>query len=85
MTSSSSPRPKRKMSLPSRKNVRFSSKEQRKARQVGAAGIDFRLREIRVHRQRREQVRAQPLRDVEARMELAIDARRRARECRRPR
>ena len=47
--------------------------EERKARQVRPSRVDFGLGEIGVDRQRREHVRAEPLRHVEARLELAVD------------
>ena len=50
-------------------------KEQRKSRQVRAPRVDFGFGEVGVDRQRREHVRAEPLRDVEARLELAFDRR----------
>src|SRR5262249_1582995 len=50
-------------------------KEQRKACQIRPARVDFRLREVRVHRQRTEDVRADPLSDVEAGLTIRFDAR----------
>ena len=47
--------------------------EQREARQVRAARVDFGLGEVGVDGQRGEHVRAEPLRDVEARLKLAVD------------
>ena len=61
------------MSAPSRKNVRFSGKEQRKPREVRAPRVDLGFGEVGVDRHRRQHVRAEPLRHVEARLELAVD------------
>ena len=48
-------------------------KEQRKPRQVRAARVDFGFGEVGVDGDRGEHVRAEPLGDVEARLELAVD------------
>ncbi len=50
-------------------------KEQRKPRQVGAPRVDLGFGEVGVDGQRRQHVRAEPLRDVEARLKLAVDRR----------
>ncbi len=47
--------------------------EQREARQVGAARVHLGLGEVGVDGQRAEQVRAEPLRDVHARLKRPID------------
>ena len=48
-------------------------KEERKPRQVRAPRIDLGLGEVGVGRHGRDDVRTQPLRDVEARLKLAVD------------
>ena len=50
-------------------------KEQRKSREIGAPGINLGLREVRVDRRRRQHVRSNPLRDVQARLEIPADGR----------
>ena len=48
-------------------------KEERKPREVRAPRVDFGFRKVRVDGQRRDHVRAEPLRDVQARLKLSVD------------
>jgi len=62
------------MSAPSRKNVRFSGRRA-EAREVRAARVDLGLGEVGVDGERAQQIRAETLRGVEARLERPVDTR----------
>ena len=52
--------------------MRFSGKSGN-PREVRAPRVDFGFRKVRVDSQRRDHVRAEPLRDVQARLKLSVD------------
>jgi hypothetical protein len=58
---------------PLEKERAFLRKEQREARQVGLAGVDFGFGEVGVGGERRRHIRAETLGHVEARMELPVE------------
>ena len=73
ITSWFSPRPNAKMSSPSRKNVRFSGKNSgNRVRFVRRVSTSVSAKSV-LTVQRRDDVRAEALRDVEARLKLAVD------------
>ena len=67
------PGPNWKMSIPSRKNVRFSGKNNGNRVRLRLPRVDFGFGEVGVGRERRRDVGAETLGDIEARMELPIE------------
>ena len=85
MTSSFEPEAEREDVVALEEEGALLGEEQREPRQVRPPRVDLGFGEVGVHRRRREHVRAEALRDVEAGLKFAFDAARRAPACRRRR